>query len=694
MLGSADDTNCQKTPTGGSIYNQSRPMIYDHSDIDANLNKIISAQDAERLFNRYVNVICPQFPAVPLPPGTTAQELRKTKPILFLAILSGTSYGAGIPPETQQELEREFRDVIATCIWKTGEKSLQLIQALQVGALWYRPPSNFEQHMFYQMVHMSTIMAIDIGIGRRKSAWKKVSESPERREKAREFLQRVGIPNLEGAEARRAWLVNYYLCITIAMILRRPILLRYNDFMRECLEELESSEGALPSDQLLCQHIHHARVLENIAVQFAMDDPAVNLTLSDGKVSYGIKHHEQALQDLMQRNGSEPSIQLSAHITNLYLHEIALHNHSNVDEFKTPFTEETFKASGSNSVLNDHHVDALLECKNSCMKVISSFLSIDPDIIFVLPVIFCKFHAPAHGQVLTLTAVRMIYAVVVLIKLYISATTPGEIGSVINGKDLHLEESIDSLEAAFQKIVDRDILTPHTKFLYVIQRLGDRYNTIKRQQEDKPDSENATAEKTSPQLKIENIKRSPNSRQTPSSRRTTSPERRHERQAQGLHLLSEAAVSTPIMAQPRMSVPTLTSHTNTPPLSDTSAHHISTPTPPRQMQQSIQQQQQLPQSLAHITHPQPHPSQSQVPHQVPQPHWYAHETAPTTDLSMQGMSGQEMFDDQNQLAGFEVFDFGLGLSMMDGPVTGLFMDNGALWGAGNNEGYFGGGWNP
>jgi hypothetical protein len=161
--------------------------------------------------------------------------------------------------------------------------------------------------------------------------------------------------------------------------------------MKECLDSLESSDGALPSDKMLCQHVHHARILEDIAVQFAMDDPAINLTMSDGKVTYGIKHHEQALAELRARNIAAPVIQLSAHITNLYLHEIALHNHSNVDDFKTPFTEETFRSSTQNVVLNDQHVDALIECQNSCRRVIDSFLSIDFEIIFALPVLFCKF---------------------------------------------------------------------------------------------------------------------------------------------------------------------------------------------------------------------------------------------------------------------------------------------------------------
>jgi hypothetical protein len=383
VMAGVDDPSCGNTPTAGSIYNQKQPIVYDHSELDRKLDDIISRPDAERLFNRYVNNIVPHFPAVPFPPGTSAAQVRKETPILFLAILSGTSYGADIPEATQVALERELRECFATCMWKNGEKNLQLVQALQVGALWYRPPANFEQHMFYQMVHMATVMAIDIGIAKRQSPWRKrffSKDSP---------LLRV-LPDPESPEARRAWLVNYILCMTIAMILRRPIVVHYNDFMDDCLRFLETSDKALPSDRVLCQHVRLARISEDIATQFAMDDPTVQLHISDGKVTYGIKHHEKELADLRQRNVASPALQLSSHVTNLYLHEIALHSQSNVDDFKAPFTEETFKTSVGQKVDGPHHVDALLECLASCKNIVEIFVGVDFEILFILPVLFCK----------------------------------------------------------------------------------------------------------------------------------------------------------------------------------------------------------------------------------------------------------------------------------------------------------------
>jgi hypothetical protein len=76
-------------------------------------------------------------------------------------------------------------------------------------------------------------MAIDIGIGKRQSEWKKHFQREYKKEH-REYIQRRNY-SLEGAEARRgkrdmsrappytspanrsiivAWLVNYFLCIT------------------------------------------------------------------------------------------------------------------------------------------------------------------------------------------------------------------------------------------------------------------------------------------------------------------------------------------------------------------------------------------------------------------------------------------------------------------------------------------------
>jgi hypothetical protein len=65
--------------------------------------------------------------------------------------------------------------------------------------------------MFYQMVHTSTTMAIDIGIGKRQSEWRKHFTKDHKLD----VPKRAGLPNLEGAEARRGWYFSFELLICI-----------------------------------------------------------------------------------------------------------------------------------------------------------------------------------------------------------------------------------------------------------------------------------------------------------------------------------------------------------------------------------------------------------------------------------------------------------------------------------------------
>jgi hypothetical protein len=374
----------------GSIYNQKKAETFDHADIDQRIDDILDRTTADRLFTRYVNDVVPRFPAVPFPPGTDPSIIRKEKPVLFLAILSSTSFGTGVSHQAQKKLEAELRDVFAKAMWKHGEKSLELVQALHVATLWYRPPANFEQHMFYQMVHMSAVMAIDIGIGKRMSPWRRKwfgGDPPP-----------VKRPHFyDSIEAKRAWVVCYFLCISITMILRRPILVRFTPYLKECIEILETSEDALPSDKILCQHVRIAHICEDIATQFAMDDPAINYTVTDHNVTFGIKHYAAALSDI-RSSSSEASrdytIRLADHVTNLYMHEIALHSQSNVDDFKGPWIQETFKTSVGDTVLGPEHIRALTACQQSCRDILDTFLSYEFEVTYVLPVIFSESFPP------------------------------------------------------------------------------------------------------------------------------------------------------------------------------------------------------------------------------------------------------------------------------------------------------------
>ena len=127
----------------------------DHSYIIGLIDGLMSPDIADRIFYRYVNEICPHFPAVPLTPGITPREIREKKPLLFLAILAGSSHGSAeqlVSQDVQRELTKLLKDQFADIIWRNGEKSLEIVQALQLGVLWY-----FDFHdLFGMAAHYTT----------------------------------------------------------------------------------------------------------------------------------------------------------------------------------------------------------------------------------------------------------------------------------------------------------------------------------------------------------------------------------------------------------------------------------------------------------------------------------------------------------------------------------------------------------
>ena len=177
------------------------------------VNSLIPPDMASAIFNRYITQLSPHLPAVVFPPGTTADQVFREKPILYVCILSAASFGQ-IHPDTSKKIGREAVGAIADCVVRNGAKSLELIQAMQVTALWYKPPEQAEQTNFYQIIHMAAVMALDIGLGKRFNAAKA----------RRGFLSGRGgdlapgpgprsLPqDSDTLEARRAWLGCYYLC--------------------------------------------------------------------------------------------------------------------------------------------------------------------------------------------------------------------------------------------------------------------------------------------------------------------------------------------------------------------------------------------------------------------------------------------------------------------------------------------------
>ena len=110
----------------------------------------ISKEQACKAYDHFVASMLPKFPVIAFERSITALQLQQSRPVLFLAVLSA---GSGLfPALVQHALQDELSKTFAERILVGGSKSLELIQALQVGSIWLSAPRRFKDLKHYQLV--------------------------------------------------------------------------------------------------------------------------------------------------------------------------------------------------------------------------------------------------------------------------------------------------------------------------------------------------------------------------------------------------------------------------------------------------------------------------------------------------------------------------------------------------------------
>ncbi|KAM0283128.1 hypothetical protein ACHAQH_002609 [Verticillium albo-atrum] len=420
---------------------------------------VLSMDKATALFARYNDKMAGHLPAVVFPADMTADELRGTKPVLFLAILAAASSESSV---LQRQLVRETMQILAEKIVITGEKSLELVQAIQVTVIWYWPPEHFEELKFYQLVHMAAVMAIDMGLGKRSSMPKGVT--PYGVYAYRQSQQRRSLPpDPKSIEARRAWLGCYYLATNTAMALHRPLLIRWTKFMADSMEILRTSPDAAPTDKYLCALLDTHRVSENVGAQFATAEPEEIINIREPGVVFslrGLKHDLDSSYNALAPELHRASLKISYHVVNIYMHETVLNVSSAPgakSNYPSELTLQDMVATSGLSGLSPVHVNAYSSCLTSCHAIFDTFLGTDIPTIRCVPVF---------------NFVRVAYALVVLIKMYFCAVAPdSELASIMQRDDMKVDTYLTLLLEHFRAAAADDGSRPASKFLVVLVML-------------------------------------------------------------------------------------------------------------------------------------------------------------------------------------------------------------------------------
>ncbi|OOQ86316.1 C6 zinc finger domain protein [Penicillium brasilianum] len=243
---------------------------------------IISLEDAEELVAFFLHQPASFFPLVVLPSSTTAAQLRQTKPILFLSVISAAaiSIDAGLAGVLNREIVRLY----AERFFVQGEKSLELVQALLIMTIFYYPPGSPLKLQFYQYTHIASTMALEIGLATKRRVSKKNGDRENWHEPYDELL----------AEQARALLACYHLGSTVAMKTRRPNLLQFNDRMNEYLQQLQRSPHR--TDQHLAIWFELQRITDETVSSFGLDNTSTSSPLTELRVQAVLRWFDKRME--------------------------------------------------------------------------------------------------------------------------------------------------------------------------------------------------------------------------------------------------------------------------------------------------------------------------------------------------------------------------------------------------------------
>ncbi|RMZ21074.1 hypothetical protein D0859_14916 [Hortaea werneckii] len=433
--------------------------VTERTDSDIVDRGILSMATARQLFETYRKDLFPHYPFIPIPESTVAEEMRETQPTLFLAIVAAAA--AKEHSDLSATLDKEVLQQYATKVVVQSEKSLELVQALHISAIWYHPPSKFGQLKYYEYIHMAATMAMDIGIGTRPAEQRNRFPSAGRGGAGSLYssnlhpIEDIADPDLSMAPRsrvqsdntaettnRRAFLACYAICAAVSLALRRPNMLRANSYVRECAEYLEQSKDSLPTDATLVVWSRLIMIAEEISVSFAYDDPGGIASIAELRTQLMHKDFHKRLMtwyESVPAKAMNPSLKMMYYTVRLYLHEIALHVDHSPNDFRAPYQMGTVHAYEGEEIPTGVLAETVAECIQCSHALLDTFLAMDHDSCRALPVF---------------SFVRISYAAFILAKFCLSASHAGSrLGAVLDRSSLKAESYLDRAILHVREIV-------------------------------------------------------------------------------------------------------------------------------------------------------------------------------------------------------------------------------------------------
>ncbi|KAK5996231.1 Transcription factor pbcR-like protein [Cladobotryum mycophilum] len=409
-------SNLSESPSGGLSFPEDGGFLYSPSDILASVAPkflpgeafswgdeigcdavdygIISNETAQELYQTFCQQLVPIYPLLNLPETSTWEDIRRQRPALARAILSSAS--CSVDPKLFQTLFQEAGKYVANKVVMEGEKSLDLIQALLILAIWCHPPKKFELLKFNQYVNMAATIAIEL------------LSSTEERYKLPP-LDALFIPSEETRETWRTFLACYFVSSSIGLAYRRSTVLCHCPWVEDCIKLLESVPVVSLNDRRLIEWTRVQRIAEEGLKALEVNQGSSNPDLRNRLMLRGCAEEVIRWRQIVAQEVIHEPLEMHYHMILVTIHEHVLYDGHGKDDFRPPYTLRSMPLP--KTTISDTPIEAayaLSQCLVSAQAIMTSFLNLPTNVLRSVPAVVYT---------------RMSFAMTVLLKLDISLRT-------------------------------------------------------------------------------------------------------------------------------------------------------------------------------------------------------------------------------------------------------------------------------
>ncbi|KAJ3534299.1 hypothetical protein NM208_g7593 [Fusarium decemcellulare] len=338
-----------------------------------------------------------------------------------------------------------------------GRKSLDLIQAALVLATWSHPPDRFQDLNFGQFMNVAATMVIDL-----RSSNDRRYQIPTPDSEA----SRTG----EYLETARTFSASYLLCSSIAMSFRRPNTLRYGSWVKDCTAILDPPSIAHIGDRRLAAWIRLQRLAEESLTMVGLDEGSSSINFSDARTRLILKGGFERVKEWRQKLPEDiMNVTLDVHYHMILLNfcEPGLYDNHELQDFRPPYAIHTLPSTDAFTRDSPQFVDVRMECLDIAHNLVNLFLQLSTEGLRQVPVIIFT---------------RMMYAVVVIIKLEVFNRPSSELAYMskndhVSAIDL-LRRILDELASAADGCRFRVPATFHAVLQRLLSRCGESYSRL------------------------------------------------------------------------------------------------------------------------------------------------------------------------------------------------------------------------